>query len=156
MQPLTDEQAFRDWYAEWAARAGLNPNPDDPQHHYDYRRAYGAGVVPQVDPADQRYHWPSQFKLETHPNRIVNGIDTITGQPVQPPHQALGLAHLGPGGGTLDRWRDMMLRLEAGVPSVTEDQVAIPRVGPVGDVPMFRMPVAPPGVSQVPWWGVQL
>jgi hypothetical protein len=41
--PVVDENAFRPWYAERAARLGLNPNPDDPKHFYDYRSAFAAG-----------------------------------------------------------------------------------------------------------------
>ncbi len=71
-----DEQAFRAWYSSHAAKLGLNPNPDDPRHHYDYRAAYRAGASP-----DKKGHWPSQFKAPDHPNRYVDGIDTITGLP---------------------------------------------------------------------------
>lgn len=78
------EQAFAKWYAEWAQRAGLDPNPDAPEHRYDYRAAYTAGAIPQIDPSDGRYHWPSQFKADDHPNRYVNGVDTKTGQRMSP------------------------------------------------------------------------
>ncbi len=78
-----EESDFQDWYRAWSMVTGLNPNPDDPRHHYDMRRAYQAGATPRLDPTDQRMHWPSQFKALDHPNRFVNGIDTITGQPVQ-------------------------------------------------------------------------
>jgi len=57
-----------------ARKLNLNPNPDDPKHYYDYRAAYLAGASP-----DKQGHWPSKFKLPEHPNRFVNGIDTITG-----------------------------------------------------------------------------
>lgn len=75
--PSADEPAFRAWYAIKAAEQGLNQNPDDPQHFYDYRAAYKAGAKP-----DTSGHWPSQFKREGHPNLIVDGVDTRTGQPV--------------------------------------------------------------------------
>lgn len=71
-----DERDFQTWYRDRARRNGLSLNPDDPEHHYDYRRAYLAGAEP--DPVDQ--HWPSEFKAPDHPNRYVNGIDTITGK----------------------------------------------------------------------------
>jgi len=32
------------------------------------------------DPGDQLLHWPSLFKGANHPNRFVNGVDTITGR----------------------------------------------------------------------------
>jgi len=70
-----NEQEFQRWYAQHAKRLGLNPNPDDPQHFYDYRAAYAAGAGP-----DQAGHWPSKFKKQGHPNRYVGGIDTITGE----------------------------------------------------------------------------
>lgn len=98
----SQEEAFRKWYGDWAQRLGLNPNPDDPQHHYDYRATFAQGIEPQPyvrsadigslfgggqmmpDRAMERapQHWPSTFKQAGHPNLIVNGIDTRTGQPV--------------------------------------------------------------------------
>jgi len=80
LAPKSDEQSFRKWYGERASRLGLDPNPDDPRHHYDYRAAYKAGAEP-----DEAGHWPSRFKAPDHPNRYVGGVDTITGEP-----------HLGP------------------------------------------------------------
>ena len=82
------EQAFQAWYRAWADKAGINPNPDDPRHHYDYRAAFLAGAEPQIDPEDGRYHWPSKFKASDHPNRFIDGVDTITGEPVQAPPPA--------------------------------------------------------------------
>jgi hypothetical protein len=81
---MTPEQegAFQNWYKGWAAHTGISPNPDDPEHYYDYRAAYRAGVSPTIDKTDGLYHWPSQFKQLEHPNRFVNGVDTITGLPI--------------------------------------------------------------------------
>ena len=78
------EPAFRTWFDEMATHTGIDKNPDDPRHQYDYRAAFKANVFPQMDPSDLRYHWPSQFKAPGHPNRFVEGIDTITGQPGAP------------------------------------------------------------------------
>lgn len=75
----TDE-GFRRWYSTRASSLGLSPNPDDPQHRYDYRAAFAAGGEP-----DAEGHWPSQFKADDHPNRFVNGVDTKTGRPIPPP-----------------------------------------------------------------------
>ena len=75
-----DEEGFQTWYKDHATRLGLNPDPDDPRHHYDYRAAYSAGVEPQLAD-DGRYHWPSEFKSDDHPNRYVDGVDTKTGRP---------------------------------------------------------------------------
>lgn len=71
-----DEKAFQRWYADWAQKAGLDPNPDNPLHKYDYRAAFRAGAVPRIDPGDGLYHWPSKFKSDDHPNRFVGGVDT--------------------------------------------------------------------------------
>jgi competence ComEA-like helix-hairpin-helix protein len=71
-----DEAAFRAWYAEWAQKAEIDPDPDNPLHKYDYRAAFRAGAQPEIDPSDGLYHWPSEFKAEDHPNRYVNGVDT--------------------------------------------------------------------------------
>ncbi len=73
-----DELRFRNWYDTYSKQLGLNLNPDDPRHFYDYRGAYGAGVVP-----DETGHWPSQFKREGHPNLTINGVDTRTGIPTE-------------------------------------------------------------------------
>lgn len=71
---------FHQWYARLAEKTGIDRNPDDPQHHYDYRAAYRAGANPEMED-DGFYHWPSQFKGDNHPNRYVDGIDTKYGRP---------------------------------------------------------------------------
>lgn len=73
------EKEFRAWYADISKKWGLDKNPDDPEHHYDYRAAWQAGAEPDPE-ADG--HWPSTFKAADHPNRFVNGEDTITGEPI--------------------------------------------------------------------------
>lgn len=91
--PNFDEQAFRagitqtPWHQEYQQRYGEAPNLDDP--NYNYRAAWAAGARPDVrDPGDGQYHWPSEFKGPNHPNRYVDGVDTITGQPQQQPAAA--------------------------------------------------------------------
>lgn len=74
----SEEQRFRAWYTPIAEANGIDTNPDDPAHHYNYRAAFRAGASPGPD-----RHWPSQFKDATHPNRYVDGEDTITGRPAQ-------------------------------------------------------------------------
>jgi hypothetical protein len=75
--PLNDEARFQDAYRRIALGLGLNPNPDDPAHQYDWRgwfRAYQANPArfgPQPDPSDGRLHFPSEFKTADHPNRFV-------------------------------------------------------------------------------------
>lgn len=86
-----DEAAFRRWYETWAKKLGLDPNPDDPRHHYDYRAAYKAGASPGLDKTSGEIHWPSQFKADDHPNRFVGIIDTKTGKPRQIPGAEPGL-----------------------------------------------------------------
>jgi hypothetical protein len=71
--PAFDEDAFQSWYRDRAMRLDLDPNPDAPEHQYDYRAAFSAGVEP--DP--ESLHWPSDFKTLDHPNRFVDGQDTI-------------------------------------------------------------------------------
>ena len=77
------EKQFQDWYAQWSAKAGLDPDPDNPLHKYDYRGAFNSGLQPEIS-EDGLYHWPSQFKDDDHPNRFVAGIDTKTGKPAPP------------------------------------------------------------------------
>ena len=79
-----DEGRFQSWYAEWSEKADLAPNPDDPQHYYDYRGAWKSGETPKMDPEDGRYHFSSQFKLKGHPRMVLDGVNTKTGQPVRP------------------------------------------------------------------------
>lgn len=67
---------FDAFYQNWSQKSGISPDPDDPQHKYDYRAAYAAGARPK--PGE---HWPSEFKAQDHPNRFVDGVDTITGEP---------------------------------------------------------------------------
>ena len=72
-----EEAAFQKWYAGHAVTLKLNSDPDDPRHHYDYRAAFKAGVKP-----DEAGHWPSRFKTPDHPNRFIDGVNTITGKKV--------------------------------------------------------------------------
>ena len=78
--PLEEEE-FKGWYEGWAQETGINPDPDDPLHFYDYRGAYRAQVYPTPGSTGE-WHWPSTFKLPGHPNLIVGGVDTRTGLPV--------------------------------------------------------------------------
>lgn len=74
---MTDkEDLFRQWYTHWATKLNLDQDPDNPEHHYDYRAAFAAGVSPQPQ-KDGSWHWPSRFKAKDHPNRYVNGEDTL-------------------------------------------------------------------------------
>src|SRR5574337_1677661 len=79
--PVDREAEFQNWYRETANRIGLNPNPDDPAHYYDYRGAFLSGAEPT---AESGFHWPSQFKREGHPRLILEGVNTKTGESVAP------------------------------------------------------------------------
>ena len=72
-----EEAEFQTWYSGISKKTGLNPDPDDPNHFYDYRAAHKAGAMP-----DKTGHWPSQFKREGHPRMVVDGVNTKTGEPV--------------------------------------------------------------------------
>lgn len=78
-----DDLAFQRWYADAAKRYGLDPNPDSSEQLYDYRSAFKAGAKP-----DASGHWPSQFKKPGHPNEVVGGFNTRTGERVQGTPQA--------------------------------------------------------------------
>jgi len=91
--PQDDPKGFRSWYRRWAQKLGLDSNPDDPRHHYDYRAAYLAGAEPTEESG---WHWPSTYKDIGHPNRFVDGIDTKTGMPLSPPAAARDATELNP------------------------------------------------------------
>tara|TARA_R100001443_G_C3297075_1_gene164303 strand:+ start:314 stop:670 length:357 start_codon:yes stop_codon:yes gene_type:complete len=90
--PLTDneEQEFQSWYRNISSHLNLDPDPDHALHKYDYRGAWKVGYSPLDDEA---FHWPSAFKDDDHPNRIIrqNGqwYDTknerILGPTIGPP-----------------------------------------------------------------------
>ena len=81
-----EEEKFQAWYADIAEKSGIARDPDEPEHRYDYRGAYKAGMGPAPAPDDNnRLHWPSQFKDDDHPNRFINGVDTKTGKRKRPP-----------------------------------------------------------------------
>jgi len=69
------EKEFRTWYEAWASVAGIDPDPDNPRHQYDYRGAFLVGAAPSIDPTDGKYHWSSEFKDQDHPT-YVRGVDT--------------------------------------------------------------------------------
>jgi len=77
---IDEEPVFQSWYQGWASKMGLDPNPDDPRHFYDYRAAFRAGDEPSM--TSDGLHWPSTHKTDDHPNLIVGGMNTKTGKPV--------------------------------------------------------------------------
>lgn len=62
-----DEAKFKAWYLPLAKRTGIDTDPDNPDHHYDYRAAYKAGETP-----DAEGHWPSSHKTAGHPRRYMS------------------------------------------------------------------------------------
>ena len=78
-----DEEGFQDWYGRWSTIAGIDPNPDAPEHKYDYRAAYKVDAKPDVDESSGEYHWPSAFKSDDHPNRYIDNVDTKSGIDMQ-------------------------------------------------------------------------
>lgn len=79
-----DEAQFQNWYRgiPQVQRGLLSPNPDDPEHFYDWRGAFLSGAKPSMES-----HWPSQFKSPNHPRRMLGPIDTTN-------EESLGLADL--------------------------------------------------------------
>lgn len=75
-----EESAFKRRYKAIAKKYDLDPNPDSPEHHYDYRANYRAN--PTKFGPDSSGHWDSRFKKDTHQNLIVNGYNTKTGEKV--------------------------------------------------------------------------
>lgn len=73
-----DEAMFQKWYANLprVKEGSLNPNPDDPEHFYDYRAAYMNG-----DGQDQTGHFPSKFKKLGNPRYTLNGVNTTDERP---------------------------------------------------------------------------
>ena len=80
----TDEQNFQTAYRIMATKWGLNPNPDDPKHFYDYRALYRD--TGKLEP-DSTGHFPSKYKKEGHPDLVINGMDTRTGKKYVPPNE---------------------------------------------------------------------
>jgi hypothetical protein len=90
--PVDPEADFMRWYLDQASKTGINPNPDDPRHFYDFRGAYLSGQGPNLDPVERIMsqlpgvesdygHWSSLFKREGHPRMILNDMNTKTGLP---------------------------------------------------------------------------
>ena len=88
------EAEFRAWYRNFSTKNGLDPNPDDPNHKYDYRAYFQANqeshdqYSAKMDETDGLYHLPSLFKHADHPNRFIDlgsgsVLDSITGQVLQ-------------------------------------------------------------------------
>jgi hypothetical protein len=66
------EESFMQWHANMMQlMPDINPDPNDPEHYYDYRGWFLSGIPGGVDPHDEgRYHAPDEFKLLGHPNTL--------------------------------------------------------------------------------------
>jgi hypothetical protein len=79
LSPLA-ERMFQADYAKYAKQTGMSSNPDDPEHFYDYRALFQD--TGKISPDDSG-HLPSKYKLEGHPNLVVDGVNTKTGKPIK-------------------------------------------------------------------------
>ncbi len=62
-----DEEAkFQEWYKGHSSKNKINPDPDTPEHYYDYRGAWKEGMQ-----GDERGHLPDTFKTPGHPTFSV-------------------------------------------------------------------------------------
>jgi len=90
------EGLFMDWYAQKAGQYGLDPNPDDPRHYYDYRAAYLAGAGPSspIDDIQQREPYDTELEyFRSNPNVagmatednsvIINPFSSLSGSEVE-------------------------------------------------------------------------
>lgn len=81
-----DEREFLDWYKQTASKLGLNLDPDDLDHQYDYREFWEKEVKGRGVTFKKGDHFSSRYKLRGHPNRYVRQgnkmLDTITGKTV--------------------------------------------------------------------------
>ena len=69
-KPVTpDDVRFEAVFKAHAAEAGINSDPSDYRHFYDYRAAYDAG---QLDNKDFDGHLPSKFKKAGHPRTYMS------------------------------------------------------------------------------------
>lgn len=75
---------YRQWFEQFVAKNGGEPNLDDPD--YDYRSAWGAGIRPAPYEHDGgAYHWASSLpggemlKSESHPTAWMEHFMRATG-----------------------------------------------------------------------------
>ena len=84
-----EESEFLAWYVPLARKLGIDPNPDAPEHHYDYRqffREMKAGRA--VSPDKPGGHFPSTYKTAGHPRAYLQdsrgrAFDTRTAEYVR-------------------------------------------------------------------------
>jgi len=62
------EKEFQAWHKKRAKKLGLNPDPDNPNHFYDYRGAWLKGHRTITG------HLPDTYKLPGHPTFSTESI----------------------------------------------------------------------------------
>lgn len=73
LEAAAREPRFRKWYAGISAKLGINPNPDDPEHFYDYRAFHRDMEAGKVIPPDQPGgHFSSDYKMPGHPRTYLD------------------------------------------------------------------------------------
>ena len=73
MKPAASHPPERE-FQSWMTERGIDPRE---MEVYDFRSAMMAGAE-----RDESGHWPSDFKRGNHPNLVVGGFNTKTGQRV--------------------------------------------------------------------------
>lgn len=99
-----EELQFQQWYQAYSRKANLDPDPDNPQHFYDYRGAWESGWRPT-----EAEHGPSRdpvtgkmFKLPGHPTMWKTEYMDRTGRDPDEQHpQGLLDGDIPPDGGLL-------------------------------------------------------
>jgi len=74
-----NEIEFQKAYKEMATKMGLNSDPDNPLHYYDWRALYKED--PTLTP-DSEGHFSSKYKKKGNPRMVVGGINTKTGKAI--------------------------------------------------------------------------
>lgn len=69
-KPRVKDEDFDRWYAYVSKALNLDPNPDAPEHHYNYREYYNDVVAPsgnQYAVIPVGFHFPDKYKTVGHP-----------------------------------------------------------------------------------------
>ena len=86
-----EEYRFKKDYKKMAIKMGLNQNPDDPLHYYDYR---GLWEETGKLESDEMGHFPSKWKLKGHPDMYVEGVKTKKEEPIGWEQRTRGIREL--------------------------------------------------------------
>ena len=74
-----EETLFQEWYADHAGRQGLNADPDDPRHQFDYR-GWWSEMKDDPKALSESDHGPQEFKDPDHPTRWKGEFMELTGK----------------------------------------------------------------------------